>query len=237
MVRINNRPIPIAFIQKAIKSICRLEANYRDNNKVYGTGFFLRILSQKFLITCCHNIENSIKEKSEIQVELYNKELIKIRLNERYIKYLERPLNIVAIEMKDSDFIYKDIEFLDYDKNFKNDYSIYKDLDVFTMHYEFNQLVCSSGRVVNINDYEFGHSISTEKGASGCPIILFSESVYVIGIHSTGDTQKNLNYATFIGEIIKEIEKEKNSNIQGLNKNKLFEYNNTNNIKKLDIII
>ena len=54
---IKNKPIPIALINKAIKSICKI--------RTYGfaTGFFLRIFSQKYLITIgfITNYENKKK--------------------------------------------------------------------------------------------------------------------------------------------------------------------------------
>ena len=41
-------------------------------------------------------------------------------------------------------------------------------------------------RIVNVYNNEFDHNITTEKGLSGCPIILYTENenlIQVIGIH------------------------------------------------------
>ena len=46
---IKNKPIPIALINKAIKSICKIRTKYGNENYMFCTGFFLRIFSQKYL--------------------------------------------------------------------------------------------------------------------------------------------------------------------------------------------
>ena len=185
------------------------------------------------------NYKDEKKENSEIEVEIYNKELIKIRFNDRFIKYLEMPKDIIAIEIKDSDFKCKDIEFLEYDSNYINKgYSIYQDLDAFSLSYNLAGIdygaVISSGRIEGVNGYGFAHSISTEKGASGSPIILFSSTniLNVIGIHQSYDKRKRLNYGIFIGEIIKALPKKMNLNNKDLNKIKILELNNNSNINK-----
>ena len=186
---IRNKPIPIELINKAIKSICKIKV--KAEYKGYCTGFFIRFFSQKYLITCNQIIHYNVQKKNlEIEVEIYNKELIKIGFNDRFIKCLEDQKDILAIEIKDSDFICKDIEFLDCDQNYIKGYSIYNDFDVFSLYYGvegiYNGAACSSGRIENIYDYEFEHSISTGRGSSGSPIILFNTSniMYVIGIHT-----------------------------------------------------
>ncbi len=37
---IKNKPIPIALINKAIKSICKITSKDKIGNIYYGTGFF-----------------------------------------------------------------------------------------------------------------------------------------------------------------------------------------------------
>ena len=236
---IKNKPIPIALINKAIKSICKIRTEH-GNGYEFGTGFFLRIFSQKYLITIgfITNYEKQ-KENTEIEVEIYNKEVIKLRFKDRFIRYFPKPLDILAIEIKDSDFKTKDIEFLEYDPhNLNEGYSTYKDIDVFSLCYnniygtDF-EAACSSGRIENVDKYEFEHSISTERGSSGSPIILFSHGniLNVIGIHISYSQFKRLNIGVFIGEIIKELPKNMNLDKQFSNKNKIYEKNNINNKK------
>jgi len=234
---IRNKPIPIELINKAIKSICKIKV--KAEYEGYCTGFFIRFFSQKYLITCNQIIHYNVQKKNlEIEVEIFNKKLIKIGFNDRFIKYLEKPKNILAIEIKDSDFICKDIEFLECNMRYIEGYSIYKDFDAFSLYYGVegidNGAACSSGRIENIYDYEFEHSISTGKGSSGSPIILFSQSniMSVIGIHTSYDMRKRLNYGVFIGELINALPKKMYLRKQNLNKNKIFEYNNNSNISE-----
>ena len=231
MVHIKNKPIPVAIINRAIKSICKITP--MDHIFFEGTGFFLRIFSRKYLITCSHitQYENN-KENTEIVVEIYNKTKIKLIFKDRFIKCLEHPKNIIAIEIKDSDFWSKDIEFLDYDQNYiKEGYSIYKYFDVFSLNYSQADLVCSSGKITGVNSFEFEHSISTEQGSLGSPIILFSgrSMMNVIGVHNGFNNHKRLNCGVFIGEIIKELSK--NMILSKQDTNKIFEYNKNSNKK------
>ena len=80
------------------------------------------------------------------------------------------------------------------------------------MNYDHEDLVCSSGKVEGVKDYEFEHSISTELGSSGSPIILFSvrSMMNVMGVHTSFNSNKRLNYGVFIGEIIKKLPKNMN---------------------------
>ena len=77
---------------------------------------------------------------------------MKLILNNRHIKYLEKPKDITIIEIKESDEIYCDIEFLDYDMNYiLKGYLIYKNIDIFTLQHPFGEdASCASGKIVRI---------------------------------------------------------------------------------------
>ena len=109
------------------------------------------------------------------------------------------------IEMKNEDSIYKDIEFLDYDLNYKRGYFNYKNSVVFTIqHPKGESEECASGKIIDVNEFEFVHDIKIEKDSSGCPIILYTKQVnliQVIGIHKNSHHGKDLNCGIFIGEI------------------------------------
>ena len=93
----------------------------------------------------------------------------------RFIKFFKLPLDITAIEIKKTDDIYKDIEFLDYDPNYQKGYQIYKDTDIHTTYFHNGgEAVSSSGRFIKINKNEndLCHTIIAEPGASGSPIIV-----------------------------------------------------------------
>ena len=78
-------------------------------------------------------------------------------------------------------------------------------------------LIAQVEKIVNVDDYEFDHDIPTDKGSSGCPILLLNNnmnSIQVIGVHKGANYSKQLNIGTFIGEILNDelnlIKREKN---------------------------
>ena len=88
--------------------------------------------------------------------------------------------------------------------NYITGYDTYKNIDAFTLQYPKDDIEVASGRVIKIiNKYEFKHSIDTDYGPSGSPIILFN-TLKVIGIHKQGDKNEDINFGTFIGEIFKD---------------------------------
>ena len=202
-----HKPIPINIINKVLKSICKITIK---KGNIYGTGFFMNVSeSLKYLITNYHIIsQDKINEHIEIEIEIYNhkKMNLKSKLDSRRIKYFPRPKDITLIEIKNYDEIYNDIEFLDYDSNYtKKGYKIYQNVDVFSIEHPLgDSAACASGKIININDYEFDHNISTDSGSSGSPIILLNNNInliQVIGIHKEGKNLKQINCGTFIGEI------------------------------------
>ena len=228
-----NKIIPVKIINKVIKSICKITIK-RTKVIATGTGFFFNFSkSLKFLITCYHVINPKlINEKTEIEVEIHNQKKMKLELKNRIIKYFERPKDITTIELKESDAIYRDIEFLDYDYNYRKGYSIYEEADIFTLEHPYgNDASFSSGKIISVYNFEFDHNISTDDGSSGCPILLLNNNVNfigVIGIHKDGIYSENIkiNRGTFIGEIfINELNPVNNNAI--LNKNR---YKNDNYI-------
>ena len=66
-------------------------------------------------------------------------------MNNRYIKYFPEPKDIAIIKLKNDDEIYNDIEFLEYDLNYKYGYETYKNSDVFIIGYPLGEsAACSS---------------------------------------------------------------------------------------------
>ena len=59
-----------------------------------------------------------------------------MRLNfiNRFNKYIERLKDISIIEIKESDEIFKDIKFLDYDLNYQNGYALYIKMLMFLLY-------------------------------------------------------------------------------------------------------
>ena len=204
-----HKAVPVEISNKVKNSICKIIIKREEN--ILGTGFFMKIESLKFLFTNYHVIKQEFINDN-IELEIWNKKKMNLNLNQRYIKYFEDPKDVIIIEIKKEDNIYKDIKFLDYDTNYNKEggYNNYEKVDVFTLQHPLgNDVSCASGKISEIiNDYEFSHNISTEKGSSGCPIIKLDNNInliLVIGIHKASDSKKEINYGTFIGGIIDEL--------------------------------
>ena len=213
-----HKQIPVNISNKVMKSICKIKVNDEEGES-YGTGFFLNFTnSLKCLITNYHIIYQ-ILENENIIIEIHNKKIMRLKFNNRYTKYLKKPKDITMIEIKESDNIYNDIEFLDYNNNYiDRGYIIYDNIDIFSIEHPYgDDALCASGKIIKINEYEFEHDISTDDGSSGCPIILLNnniKSIQVIGIHKKSDHINKLNDGIFIGEI---LDKEMNYIIAEIN--------------------
>ena len=187
----SHKPIPLETANELSKSICKII--YKINNQEkYGTGFFMIYKSLKCLISNYHVISSDLLNKV-IEIEIYNKKIINLILdkNKRYIKLFKQPIDMSIIEIKDSDGINQDIEFLNYDLNCERGYSQYINQDIICIGYPFGEKVSyGSGKIININNFEFEHNSPTKVGSSGSPVIIF-QTKQVIGIHKQGDLEKN----------------------------------------------
>ena len=220
----HNKPVPISIINKAAKSVCKIIIGNES-----GTGFFMKVSDiENYLITNNHVIKEVINK--DIELEIHNNKKVKLNLTGREIYFFPQPRDITMVEIKKEDTFFNDIEFLNYDLSFIRGYNNYKNVEVFTIQYPGGGSAESApGEIVDINGYEFYHDITTEKGSSGCPIILNTKNenlIGVIGIHKGGEDRANgkiLNCGTFIGEII--------------NKDNGYNVNNSNNyiIAEMDI--
>ena len=178
----DNMPISLDVIDEIKKSICKIKIT----SESYGTGFFMIINSKNYLITNYHVINENIKN---VKIELSNKKLIKLDLNNRIIKYIKPPKDITIIQINLNEI--NNIQYLNYDLNYIRGYNQYLNMKIISLGYpkSFN-LAAGSGIITEINNYEFYHNIPTEEGSSGSPIIL-QESRNVIGIHKQGEKKKN----------------------------------------------
>ena len=211
--------IPLKVAEEIKQSICKIIIHYNNNKTQFGTGFFINFSdSLKLLITNYHVINPKLMNLY-IEIQIWNQKSMLLNCNERYIKFIKKPGDIIAIEIKESDEIYNYIKFLNYNTLYNRlGYRIYDKNNVFTIHHPLGEeAAVSSGQINGIDGIEFDHNISTEKGSSGCPIISL-DSRLVIGVHkNTNDRKKN--GGTFIGEIIKEINKNLPSEYKAKNKN------------------
>ena len=212
------KSIDFELVDELRKSVCKIKYKINEQDYVCGTGFFMNYQQFKSLITAYHIINPDLENKS-IEIEIYNKEKVTLILNNRIIKYFE-DLDISVIEIKESLILNnKDIKYLKYDLNYKEGYEQYKLIDIICLQYPGGgNLNAQIGKIINVkNEYEFEHNISTEPGSSGSPIII-SSIKRVIGIHTSGDFEKEINIGTFISEIFNENnlyrENKKNNKIE-----------------------
>ena len=125
---------------KALESICKITYNY-DNKPNFGTGFFMKVSdSLKLLITNYHVLNPQLMNM-KIQIEIWNNKTMILNLKGRYIKFMEMQ-DITAVEIKETDKIYKYIQFLNFDSNYNQcGYNIYKNKFVFSIEHEKMLLV------------------------------------------------------------------------------------------------
>lgn len=138
------------------------------------------------------------------------------------------------IEILEKDDIPKSKYLIPY-SSYKYGYDTYKNGRFILAGYPSDEIYqkerhMSSGEIKKIFDLEFSHSLDARSGSSGSPICLFSNT-QVIGIHKQGDKKRPLNYGTFIGIIIDELEQKykelnrNNNNDNNINNNNINNYN------------
>ena len=105
-----HKPLPLDIANEVMKAICKIAIG-TNKGIIYGTGFFMNYSdSLKCLMTNYHVINPSV-ENENIEIQIHNKKIMKLKFKNRYTKYLKRPKDIALIEIKESDTIYKDIKF------------------------------------------------------------------------------------------------------------------------------
>ena len=210
----HSKKLQIKKIMKASKCICKIILGLEKDNKAFGTGFFMYIFKEgkkhECLVTNYHVInENLVNSKSIIEIQINNNiHRIKLDDSNRYIKCFKKPIDITIIQIINSDKFKKDIDFLYYDLNYDFGYEQYLNMDIFSIQHPLGgEAEYACGKIIKIfNNFEFEHTVDTDHGSSGSPIIL-NESLKVIGIHKQSNTLNNNNIGTFIGEIFKEKDK------------------------------
>ena len=238
------KKMPLKVLNEISESICKIMILGSEKENWNATGFFMKFQKGKektinLLITNSHVIpQDIIDSKNIIVIILGNGSEIIIELDneKRFIKCLKTPIDITAIEILDTDEIDNNIKYLSYDLNYEEGYQQYINADVFSLQHPLgNDTECASGKIIEIcsnNNFEFIHSIDTNYGSSGSPVILVGNS-RVIGIHKSHSKKNEYNKGTFIGALIKEIQnssfKTNNNNNLLNDSKKIFNNNNKNN--------
>ena len=202
--------------------ICKILLLILNQRKVIGTGFFIKITNNNnkdfyFLVSANHVLTKDIIE-SEQSIEIItesgkSQEFDKNSRKKRIKKYL-KDLDIMGMQIFDSDEIIKQkIKFLSCSTNHEEDYSDCYEKEAFILQFpNGGDLEYASGKIMdkekskNRKKYEFFHSVDTDGGSSGSPIILF-ENKKVIGVHTgfSFENEYDYNIGAFIGELYKEI--------------------------------
>ena len=191
------------LIAKGIKATCKIML--RNNN---GSGFFCKIDNNgkkiKVLLTSNHVLnKESLKKGNEIKISYQdNIKMIKIT-DERFYRISESEiLDYTCIQILDKDNIEDFYEIYN-----KNDNNFYNEDIAIPQYPKGGALVVKAGRFVKMNNYTIYHSVSTDKGSSGSPIILLLREFKVIGIHKGYSDFLNLNKGIYIKNIIEDINK------------------------------
>ena len=143
-------PVPVDIINKASKSICKIiiTINEDKSSNFKGTGFFMNASKNKRYLITNYHILSEDRFNYEILIEIHNHKTMKLNKYNRDIKFFPKPKDITIIEIKNEDEIYNDIEFLDFDLNYKEKgYEIYRNVDVFTIGFPLgNEAEFSNGK-------------------------------------------------------------------------------------------
>ena len=111
-VLIEQKAININVIYKVTKAICKIIIKSKLWGIFHGTGFFMNFSkSLRCLVTNYHVINPNLDYKY-IELEIHNKKM-RLTINNSTTKFIERAKDIAMIEIKESDEIYSDVEFLD----------------------------------------------------------------------------------------------------------------------------
>ena len=200
------------LFQKGRNSTCKIIT--KESN---ATGFFCKIpyyqKEIKVLFTNNHILnEEMIKLKENIHF-VYKLKRKMIEITSKRICLTNQLLDYTIIEIFNDDGI---DDFFEIENNNYNDINeIFLNEDIAIIQYpKGGPLKIYGGHLKNINDYNIEHTVSTDYGSSGSPIILFERNFEVIGIHRGCNRIKNINNATYIKKIIDDINK---NEITGIN--------------------
>ena len=130
---LGKKRIPLKIQNQLSKSICKITYGNEDA-KIKGTGFFIKYNNLKCLMSVYHVINSELINKN-IEIEIYNEKKYNITLNSnRYIKLFNKPIDISIIEIKDTDNINNEIEYLYQDLNYKErGYKQYLNEDIISL--------------------------------------------------------------------------------------------------------
>ena len=192
---------------KGEKATCKIFTIDEKGNPTTGSGFFCKIpylnKTIKVLFTNKHILNReSIKLGNKIKLA-YKEEIKLIEItNERLCKINDLyDMTCIEILYKDDIEDFFEIEDCNIFNNYNNE-------DIAIIQYpKGGYMKVKAGHLIKINDYNIFHSVDTDNGSSGSPIILLSRKFKIIGIHRSYNKIKKLNIGSYIKNIIEYINK------------------------------
>jgi len=169
-------------------AICKIKFKYIKNGNIHegiGTGFFCEIDDDNIPFRHALFTNNHILKKeiiginTEIIFEICNI-LYKIIITKNRKVFTNENLDYTCIEILKEDHINK---YFRIDDNIFNNKNMLKDKEIFVLQYANGILSHDSGRIIYIKDDIIRHSVGTEKGSSGAPLIKRYNNNLIIGMH------------------------------------------------------
>ena len=198
-----DKKIEDVLIKKGEMATCKIIT--KNNN---GTGFFCKIplYNQliKFLFTSNHLINKDLIKTGNNIHFVYKLKRKKIKITDNRKCFTNEDLDYTCIEIFDEDeiedfFEAENKEYEDINENFLNE-------DIAIIQYpKGGPLKINAGHLKEINENIIKHTVSTDYGSSGSPIILYERNNEILGIHRGRNTKLNINMGIYIKFVIEDI--------------------------------
>ena len=189
--------------EKGKKSTCYI---INEENGEIGTGFFCKIQycgeKIKVLFINYHFLNyDSIKNGKKIKIFYQDQEKI-IEITDKRKFWTNTQYDFTCIEILNSD----NIEDFFQIEEFKNENN-YNNEDIAIIQYSNEKkMKINTNYLYKIKDnYKILHSVKTEKGCFGSPIILLLRDFKIIGIHKTYSKKEKINLGIYMKYIIEYI--------------------------------
>ena len=200
------------LMEKAKKSTCIINSKI-NGEYITGTGFFCKIpfknKKMKVLFTNNHILnEESIQIGKTIKI-IYQGNAKDIEISEdRFCltdsRDYKEGLDYTCIQIFDKDGIEDFYEYCEDNIKFEDE------IVSISGYPNGKELTVETGHLKNIEkDYKIYHTVDTDYGVSGAPIILTYRDLKVIGIHRCNIKEKEKNLGSYIKYIVKNIQNEK----------------------------
>lgn len=246
---IEEKKIPDYPIETNIEEINKIHDQLEScicqiyTQKLLGTGFFCYLKynekSITLLVTNNHILaQNQICNGEVITIFLNNnKNMRKIKIDEKRRRYTNIYYDITFIEIKNTDNLGIKYMLLDDDIFKEEEFSnkLNRKCPLYVLFYKEREASVSFGILDKIDKNQIYHSCTTYSGASGGPILSLRTNK-IIGIHRGADVSEEFNRGTAIICGIKDflncLEEKNNNNINSrikreihIKRNRKFENN------------